>query len=111
MKITHVLSHHGAVGIFNKQHCWCFRHRFLCLTPCPPPSARPSSCRLLREYLEFEFTAAMADKQLSFPLDVERVIDDVVLFCMLVGNDFLPGESQPGARQRGGNWVAAAQNG
>lgn len=46
----------------------------------------------MREYLELEFTAALADKQLTFALDVERVIDDVVLFCMLVGNDFLPGE-------------------
>jgi 5'-3' exonuclease len=27
----------------------------------------------------------------SFPMDVERVVDDIVLFCMLVGNDFLPG--------------------
>lgn len=34
----------------------------------------------------------MAGKQLSFALDVERVVDDIVLFCMLVGNDFLPGE-------------------
>lgn len=52
----------------------------------------PLLCRLLREYLEFEFSAALSDKQLSFSMDVERVIDDMVLFCMLVGNDFLPGE-------------------
>jgi 5'-3' exonuclease len=45
----------------------------------------------MREYIELEFTSALADKQLSFSLDIERVIDDVVLFCMLVGNDFLPG--------------------
>jgi hypothetical protein len=57
-------------------------------------------CRLMREYLELEFTAALADKQLSFAMDVERIIDDVVLFCMLVGNDFLPGgfvnQARPG---------------
>jgi 5'-3' exoribonuclease 1 len=51
----------------------------------------------MREYIELEFSAALADKQLTFTLDVERVIDDVVLFCMLVGNDFLPGEQPPGA--------------
>lgn len=49
-------------------------------------------CSLLREYIELEFNACLADKQLSFALDVERVVDDIVLFCMLVGNDFLPGE-------------------
>jgi 5'-3' exoribonuclease 1 len=45
---------------------------------------------LLREYIELEFAACLGGK-LSFPLDVERVVDDIVLFCMLVGNDFLPG--------------------
>ena len=42
---------------------------------------------LLREYLELEFR----NPSLPFPYDVERVIDDFVLFCMLIGNDFLPG--------------------
>lgn len=43
---------------------------------------------LLREYLEFEFR----NPSLPFPYDVERIIDDFVLFCMLIGNDFLPGK-------------------
>lgn len=42
---------------------------------------------LLREYLELEFR----NDALPFPFSVERVIDDFVLFCMLIGNDFLPG--------------------
>lgn len=42
---------------------------------------------LLRDYLELEFW----NERLGFPYDLERVIDDFVLFCMLIGNDFLPG--------------------
>jgi len=45
-------------------------------------------CRLLREYMELEFTS----QQLGFPFDIEKFIDDFVLFCMLIGNDFLPSE-------------------
>ena len=41
---------------------------------------------LIREYFALEF----ASLELPFQVDVERVIDDVVLFFMLVGNDFLP---------------------
>ena len=41
---------------------------------------------LLREYLDLEFR----DKGLPFGYDLERVIDDFILLCMLVGNDFLP---------------------
>ena len=43
---------------------------------------------LLRDYLHLEFEAC--EKSLPFPFDLERIIDDFVLFCMLVGNDFLP---------------------
>ncbi|DBA92644.1 TPA: hypothetical protein ACH3X1_002861 [Trebouxia sp. C0004] len=41
---------------------------------------------LLREYLELEFR----NDALPFAYNEERVIDDFVLFCMLIGNDFLP---------------------
>ena len=39
----------------------------------------------MRDYLLLELQAAGLQH-----FDVERVIDDLVLFCMLVGNDFLP---------------------
>lgn len=45
---------------------------------------------LLRDYLDAEFAGSVQ----GFPYSAERVIDDFVLFCMLVGNDFLPGEGQ-----------------
>jgi len=44
------------------------------------------SIGVLREYLEHEFRE---QKSLSF-YDLERLIDDFVFFCFLVGNDFLP---------------------
>lgn len=43
---------------------------------------------LLREYLDLEFNS-MAET-LPFAYDLERVIDDFVLMCLFVGNDFLP---------------------
>lgn len=43
---------------------------------------------LLRECLDLEFRAG----HLPFQYSLERVIDDFVLFCMLIGNDFLPRE-------------------
>ena len=43
---------------------------------------------LLRDYIDTEFRPLAS--QLPFQYDLERIIDDFVLFCMLVGNDFLP---------------------
>jgi 5'-3' exonuclease len=45
-----------------------------------------TDCRLLREYLEEETRV----EGLPFAYDLERAIDDFVLLCILVGNDFLP---------------------
>ena len=50
---------------------------------------------LVRDYMDAEFRAAFTHPStgaptIAFPYDHERVIDDFVLFCMLVGNDFLP---------------------
>ncbi|CAE7253634.1 XRN1 [Symbiodinium sp. CCMP2592] len=43
---------------------------------------------LLREYMDLEFASNAAGGRYSYSL--ERVIDDFILFCILVGNDFLP---------------------
>jgi 5'-3' exoribonuclease 1 len=53
----------------------------------PPAFLHALIYSLLREYLELEFSGIPT----PFPLDAERLVDDFVLFCMLVGNDFLPG--------------------
>jgi len=43
---------------------------------------------LLREYLDLEFRDIAP--ALSFPYNLERIIDDFILFAVFVGNDFLP---------------------
>ena len=48
---------------------------------------------LLRDYLELEFQQPA--EVLGFKFELERIIDDFVLFCMLIGNDFLPCEAPP----------------
>ena len=45
---------------------------------------------VLREYLAFEFRQESFAGPLSFQWDLERIIDDFIFLCMLVGNDFLP---------------------
>lgn len=45
---------------------------------------------VVREYLEHEFQELKEPGALSFPYDMERVIDDFILLAFFVGNDFLP---------------------
>ena len=45
---------------------------------------------LWREYLDLEFQDLAHRTDLGFEYDLERVIDDFILLCMLIGNDFLP---------------------
>ena len=47
---------------------------------------------LLRDYLELDMQRdAEVRGAKSFRVDVEKVVDDFVLLCLLAGNDFLPG--------------------
>lgn len=45
---------------------------------------------IVREYLAMEFQELQKPGVLSFPYDLERVIDDFILMGFFVGNDFLP---------------------
>ncbi|KAL2760613.1 hypothetical protein ACRALDRAFT_2024557 [Sodiomyces alcalophilus JCM 7366] len=45
---------------------------------------------MVREYLELEFQELSQEGVLTFPFDLERVIDDFILMGFFVGNDFLP---------------------
>ncbi|WAR56001.1 hypothetical protein PtB15_6B745 [Puccinia triticina] len=43
---------------------------------------------LVRDYLDWEFASLRQVKTLDY--DLERIIDDFILLCIFVGNDFLP---------------------
>jgi len=45
---------------------------------------------IVREYLELEFQELQVEGSLSFPFDLESIIDDFILMAFFVGNDFLP---------------------
>ena len=45
---------------------------------------------MVREYLELEFQELKDPDVMTFPFDMERIIDDFILMAFFVGNDFLP---------------------
>lgn len=45
---------------------------------------------IVREYLELEFQDLKDEGVMSFPFNMENVIDDFILMAFFVGNDFLP---------------------
>jgi len=45
---------------------------------------------IVREYLELEFQELKGEGVMSFPFNMENVIDDFILMAFFVGNDFLP---------------------
>lgn len=44
---------------------------------------------IVREYLELEFQE-LKESSMSFPVNLENIIDDFILMSFFVGNDFLP---------------------
>jgi hypothetical protein len=112
-------------------HSKAFPHRPRPDATASPPSAPTRS--LLRDYFDAEFRAALEGRMHvpprerdrgrgkageapaggqpppGFHYDLERVVDDFVLFCMLVGNDFLPPlptvDINEGGWLRGCAWV------
>lgn len=43
---------------------------------------------VLRKYIEIEFS--VCDDNMNFKLDIDKLADDWILLCFLIGNDFLP---------------------
>ena len=83
------LGRHSSSCVVGLCHCVCIVQECNShVRPVHNQSLCNVACRLVRDYLELEFK----ETALPFPFDVERIVDDFVLFCMLIGNDFLPRE-------------------
>jgi 5'-3' exonuclease len=41
---------------------------------------------MVREYMSLEYSAI----PMRIPFDINRVIDDFIMVCFFIGNDFLP---------------------
>jgi len=58
--------------------------------PSLPPPLPPSFPGMLREMLRLQFKPLKFHPTFGPRFDLERIIDDYVLMCMFVGNDFIP---------------------
>jgi len=88
-----------SVLVIHEPHCYLFKEKSTRSKGSKGPAARvmlenntkeeflTCSIGLLREYLGMEMESRLP---WSFRFDIERVIDDFVLFCIIAGNDFLP---------------------
>ena len=45
---------------------------------------------IVREYLELEFSLIKPDMKNKEYFNIENIIDDFILICFFIGNDFLP---------------------
>ena len=55
------------------------------------PALTPVPCSILRDYLDLEFQQMHSSfVKAGIEYNLERLVDDFVLLCYFVGNDFLP---------------------
>ena len=64
---------------FTKEHIFCTNNQVIFIS-------------VLREYLDLEFKNYFTqENEISIEYNINKIFDDLVLLCLLLGNDFIPG--------------------